>query len=1477
MAQIQHHYFLQPITYKVRGILYIYFNMSNPILHTGFDLAQPVTSPNVRPDSASGALSASTYQYKISFVTRFGETTCGPASSAATPLNGSLLLTNIPTDSVSNAQARRIYRTGAGNTLPFRFVATLDDNITTTYTDITADGDLGTVESQTNFAASVETNQGWIQSSRPFIHSADFTITATGTDHATSAQITQFSEYVFAAVPTPGTGIKMPPVNSSMIGMKLTIRNTDVTNALNIYPFDSAGAVGTLNPYVLPSITTEEFLVYDNMTWVLVGTGGNSGHGAVVTFSGGSTGLLPAIPMTGAITLTGDLNVPSGGTGNTSFAAGGILYGNGMSPLGVSFAGPGQLLTSGGGSAPVWTGPITYNGTTLTGLPAPTNASDIATKSYVDATGSNLRVHKAVRLAAVGSLTSIYNNGAGGVGATLTNSDVQAVLAVDGITPTINDRILVNNQTPQSQNGVYDVTDIGSVSTNWVLTRSADFDNSPLGEISPGDFVFVEAGNTLASTGWTQIKSGTGAGGSIIVGTDAISFAQVSGAGTYLAGTSINIVGNTISNTGVITVTGGSSGLTFSPTAGNAVLNGGILLPAFGGTGNTTNTSTNSNITDLTTAATYYPIFAGSTGSGSKPLDINSASFRFIIGATSANNCLILGSTIAIGSTGGTASAGTTSVAVGQSASAGGSNSGAFGISSSAGLPGANAIGGFSNASATNSTAVGTSATAGSTSATAVGNSANASGSNSGAFGAGSSTSAPGAYAIGNGATASGNNSTAVGSSANATSSGSIAIGNLASATTSSGIAIGPSASAISGIAIGPSSSAGSANNNVAIGNTTVAAGGQSVAIGTFASAPTGTASIAIGYLSSSSGPASIAFGQSANATLNNGISIGNGSSSTAQNATAIGRSSIASISTSLAIGDAASCSAVNALAVGPNASASGTSSLAIGSSATASGSSAIAFGQGSQASAASSIIIGVSAGSATSTGLNNIAIGASSLTANTSGQSNVCVGRSTMSTNTTGTQNVVVGTLAMQRNISGSDNTAFGTSTLSNNKSGGLNCGFGSSALLNNTTGNNNCGYGNNTISNNTTGNNNTGVGFNALRNHGVLTFSLGSASQSATTISGSGTTWRANMVGGTIVFNDLTQAPITAFVSATQLTSTTSQTVAAQTYHIYYGPLTNSAGTVSQTGTVTTGVGTSFTAAMETGWIVYSTGQVAQITTFTNSTTLTVTPSQTVAAGTTFILYYSTINDNAAFGNNALFSNTTASQLCAFGSNALSNSIATQQCAFGYNALTNVNSGGSNSAFGYSSGSSVTTGADNTILGNSAGTTLTTGSKNAMLGSLCNVGPAVSGALILGYSYTNTVANTAVVAPNGTEVFRTLDPATGGFTNKLVKTADATAAITLTPAIALGGYLDATAAGAVTVTLDTGANFDANVQLAGGLYVGLSFRCTVVSSNATGIITFATAVGITIKGTLTQPANKGTNLLFYRTGAATWDVVIC
>jgi hypothetical protein len=205
-----------------------------------------------------------------------------------------------------------------------------------------------------------------------------------------------------------------------------------------------------------------------------------------------------------------------------------------------------------GGSTPsagTFTSITTTTGTIST---TPTNATDIVNKSYVDTiAASGITYHTPVKYETPTALTATYNNGTAGVGATLTNAGTLAAFAPDGVTASVNDRILVYNQAAPAQNGVYTVTTVGNGSTAWVLTRATDCDSYGLKDpnaLGEGDAFFVTSGLTGAGETYVCNTSGT-----ITFGTTAITFVQVSSAQIYSAGTGLTLSGTqfSITNTGV--------------------------------------------------------------------------------------------------------------------------------------------------------------------------------------------------------------------------------------------------------------------------------------------------------------------------------------------------------------------------------------------------------------------------------------------------------------------------------------------------------------------------------------------------------------------------------------------------------------------------------------------------------------------------------------------------------------------------------------------------------------------------------------------------------------------------------------------------------------------------------------------------------------------------------------------------------------
>jgi hypothetical protein len=197
---------------------------------------------------------------------------------------------------------------------------------------------------------------------------------------------------------------------------------------------------------------------------------------------------------------------------------------------------------------------VSFNSQKITNLAAPVASTDAANKQYVDDVAQGLNIHAASYAATTANLNATYSNGTAGVGATLTNAGTQVAFSTDGVSPSLNARILVKDQTTKSQNGIYTLTTIGDGSTDWVLTRATDFDTAI--EIAGGDFTFVDAGSTLANTGWVNVDEVT------TVGTDPIEFEQFSGAGTYTANNGVQLVGTNFS--GVVEagkgVTVGASG-----------------------------------------------------------------------------------------------------------------------------------------------------------------------------------------------------------------------------------------------------------------------------------------------------------------------------------------------------------------------------------------------------------------------------------------------------------------------------------------------------------------------------------------------------------------------------------------------------------------------------------------------------------------------------------------------------------------------------------------------------------------------------------------------------------------------------------------------------------------------------------------------------------------------------------------------------
>jgi phage-related tail fiber protein len=124
--------------------------------------------------------------------------------------------------------------------------------------------------------------------------------------------------------------------------------------------------------------------------------------------------------------------------------------------------------------------------------------------------------------------------------------------AIDGITLSNGDRVLLKDQSAGAENGIYDFNGAASA-----LTRSVDADSST--EVKPGTQVFVSEGTVNGNSTW-QITTD----GPIVLGTTALTWAQTGSGTSYSAGNGITLTGssfavNPASNGGLSVAAGGVS------------------------------------------------------------------------------------------------------------------------------------------------------------------------------------------------------------------------------------------------------------------------------------------------------------------------------------------------------------------------------------------------------------------------------------------------------------------------------------------------------------------------------------------------------------------------------------------------------------------------------------------------------------------------------------------------------------------------------------------------------------------------------------------------------------------------------------------------------------------------------------------------------------------------------------------------------
>lgn len=161
---------------------------------------------------------------------------------------------------------------------------------------------------------------------------------------------------------------------------------------------------------------------------------------------------------------------------------------------------------------------------------SPVHYNDLTTKLYVDNLVQGLNIKNSVKVATSGTNVSLTGS---------------TPLTIDGVQLQSGDRVLIKDQTTQTQNGLYVVTVSGS---NYSLNRSADASNTSdsgatSSTLTGGSFVFVTAGSVNADTGWVLSSPD----GPVNIGTDNITWTQFSSAGIIQSGSGLSKSGNILS------------------------------------------------------------------------------------------------------------------------------------------------------------------------------------------------------------------------------------------------------------------------------------------------------------------------------------------------------------------------------------------------------------------------------------------------------------------------------------------------------------------------------------------------------------------------------------------------------------------------------------------------------------------------------------------------------------------------------------------------------------------------------------------------------------------------------------------------------------------------------------------------------------------------------------------------------------------